>query len=163
FFTSEVTVLQLELERWSEPVSTVSERFRDFYAYNRMVYTKGMLVYRELRYVVGEDTMRRILRAYYERWRLRHVDEDSFREMAEEVSGQDLKWLFGQWLHATVLIDYRLRRVERHRLPGGRGRTAGTIERRGDGWVPGGIGDGSGDTVYGRAAGPARVRAGGCS
>jgi len=33
------------------------------------------------------------------------------------VSNQDLKWLFGEWLHATPLIDYRLRRVERHRFP----------------------------------------------
>ena len=157
FFASEVTVLQLDLERWSEPVSTVSERFRDFYTYNRMVYTKGLLFYRELRYVVGEDAMRRILRAYYARWRLRHVDEDSFREVAEEVSGQDLKWLFGQWLHATVLIDYRLRRVERRRLPDGRWRTTVTIERRGDGWMPVEIGDAGGDTIYARATGQPEV------
>jgi len=52
----------------------------------------------------GDDAMRKILRTYYARWRLKHVDEKAFRDVAEEVSHQDLKWFFGQWLHGTPLI-----------------------------------------------------------
>src|SRR5207247_1086180 len=81
--------------------------------YNEMVYSKAQLFYEQLRYVVGDDAMRRILRAYFARWKLKHVSEDAFREVAEQVSGQDLKWLFGKWLHGTPLIDYKLKRVER--------------------------------------------------
>src|SRR5881275_2380052 len=153
----EPDVLLLDLERWSEPVSTVSEHFRDFVIYQEMVYAKAQLFYEQLRYVVGDETMRRILRAYFSRWKLKHVDEDAFRRVAEEVSKQDLKWLFGEWLHATVLIDYRLRRVERHRLPDGRWRTTATIERRGDGWMPVEIVDARGDTIYARATGQPEV------
>src|SRR5213593_401352 len=153
----EPAVLWLDLERWSEPVSMVSERYRDFLVYSEMVYSKAQLFFEQLRYVVGDETMRRILHAYFARWKLKHVDEDAFREVAEEVSGQDLRWLFGQWLHGTPLIDYRLRQVERHRLPDGRWRTAVTIERRGDGWMPVEIGDR--DTLYARATGqPAEER-----
>ena len=155
----EPSVLWLDLERWSEPVSTVSEQFRDFVIYQEMVYAKAQLFYEQLRYVVGDETMRRILRAYFSRWKLKHVDEDAFRRVAEEVSNQDLKWLFGEWLHATPLIDYRLRRVERHRLPppDGRWRTVVTIERKGDGRMPVEIGDR--DTIYARATGePATER-----
>src|SRR2546429_96877 len=130
-------VLWLDLERWSEPISTVSEQFRDFLIYQEMIYSKAQLFYEQLRYVVGGETMRRILREYFARWKLKHVDEDAFRRVAEEVSKQDLKWLFGEWLHATPLIDYRLRRVERHRLPGGGWRTPGTRGRQGDGPMPG--------------------------
>ena len=153
----EAEMLFLDLDRWSEPVSMVSERYRDFLIYNEMVYSKAQLFYEQLRYVVGDDAMRRILRAYFARWKLKHVSEDAFREVAEQVSGQDLKWLFGQWLHGTPLIDYKLKRVERRRLPDGRWRTAVTIGRRGDGWMPVEIGDR--DTLYARATGqPAEER-----
>src|SRR5438067_1269095 len=153
----EPDVLLLELERWSEPVSTVSERFRDFLIYQEMVYAKAQLFYEQLRYVVGDETMRRILRVYFSRWKLKHVDEDAFRRVAEEVSKQDLKWLFGEWLHATPLIDYRLRRVERHRLADGRWRTVVTVERKGDGRMPVEIGER--DAIYARATGePATER-----
>ncbi|HEU5262324.1 MAG TPA: M1 family metallopeptidase [Gemmatimonadales bacterium] len=157
FFASEATVLQLDLERWSEPVATVSERFRDFFTYNRMVYTKGLLFFRQLRYVVGDETMVRILRAYYDRWKLKHVDERAFREVAEGVSRQDLAWLFGQWLHATVLVDYRLKGVARRRLSDGRWRTTVTVERKGDGRMPVEIGNRKGDTIYARATGEPEI------
>ena len=148
-------VLWLDLERWSEPVSTVSEQFRDFLIYQEMVYAKAQLFYEQLRYVLGDETMRRVLRAYFSRWHLKHVDEDALRRVAEEVSKQDLKWLFGECLHATSLVDYRLRRVERHRLADRRWRTVVTIERKGDGRMPVEIGDR--DTVYARATGEAAI------
>src|SRR3989441_1526943 len=147
--------LFLGLESWREPVSVVSERYRDFVTYNEMVYTKAQLFYEQLRYVVGEAAMRQILRTYYARWKLKHVDEATFRAVCEEVSKQDLGWLFGQWLHGTPLIDYRLKRVERRRLADGQWLTAVTIERRGDGWMPVEIGDR--DTIYARATGQPEV------
>ena len=151
----EGNILFWDIDRWSEPVAMVSERYRDFMTYNTMIYTKAQLFYEQLRYVVGDDLMRRILRTYYARWRLKHVDEDAFRTVAEEVSRMDLKWLFGQWLHGTPLIDYRLTKVERHRLAGDRWRTVVTIDRLGDGWMPIEIGDD--DAVYARATGQAET------
>ena len=150
-------ILQLDLDGWSEPVSMVSERYRDFLTYNLMVYTKAQLFYEELRYVVGDATMRKILRVYFDRWKLKHVDEARFRAVCEDVSGQDLGWLFAQWLHGTPMFDYKLKRVERTHLPDGRWRTVVTIQRLGDGWMPVEIGDA--DTVYARATGqPAEER-----
>jgi hypothetical protein len=151
----EGNILFWDLDRWSEPVAMVSERYRDFTTYNTMIYSKAQLFYEQLRYVVGDAAMRRILRTYYARWKLKHVDESAFRDVAEEVSGMDLKWLFGQWLHGTALIDYRLKRVERTRLANGRWRTAVTVERLGDGWMPVEIGDR--DTIYVRTAGQAET------
>ena len=150
-------LLLWDVDRWSEPVSMVSERYRDFATYNTMIYEKGQLFYEQLRYIVGDDVMRQILRTYYARWRLKHVDEQAFRDVAEEVSHQDLKWFFGQWLHGTPLIDYRLTKVQRRRMADGRWLTAVTIDRLGDGWMPVEIGDK--DTIYARATGqPDRER-----
>ncbi|HEY6809098.1 MAG TPA: M1 family metallopeptidase, partial [Gemmatimonadales bacterium] len=150
-------ITQLDVDGWSQPVSMVSERYRDFTTYNLMIYTKAQLFYEELRYVVGDDVMRRILRTYFERWKLKHVDEDAFRAVCEEVSGQDLGWLFGQWLHGVPRIDYRLAKVERRRGTDGKWHVAVTIDRLGDGWMPVEIGDAT--TIYARATGqPARER-----
>jgi hypothetical protein len=151
----EARILFWDLDRWSEPVATVSERFRDFTTYNTMIYAKGQLFFEQLRYLVGDDTMRRILRTFYARWQLKHVDEHAFRRVAEEVSDQDLGWLFGQWLHGTPLIDYRLRRVERRRLAGGQWLTAAVVERLGDGVMPLEIGDRT--RIYARTTGQPAV------
>jgi len=151
----EGNILFWDLEHWSEPVSMVSDRYRDFITYNTMIYSKAQLFYEQLRYVVGDETMRQILRTYYARWRLKHVDEAAFRAVCEEVSGQDLGWLFGQWLHGTVLIDYKLKRVERKQTADRRWLTAVTIERKGDGWMPVEIGDG--DTIFARATGQPEI------
>src|SRR2546428_11643295 len=109
----------------------VSERYRDFVTYNERVYTKAQLFYEQLRYVGGDAAMRQILRTYYERWKLKHVDEAAFRAVCEEVSKQDLGWLFGQWLHGTPPIDYRLRNVAPRRTAGGQWLTAAANERAG--------------------------------
>ena len=151
----EPEILFWDLDRWSEPTSMVSDRYRDFATYNTMIYSKGQLFYEQLRYVVGDETMRRILREYYARWKLKHVDEDAFRDVAEDVSGMDLKWLFAQWLHGTPLIDYRLRKVQRERMTNGRWLTTVTIERQGDGRMPVEIGDR--DTIYARSTGEPEV------
>ena len=144
-------LLDLDLDRWSEPISLVSERYDDFTMYNIMIYSKAQLFYEELRYVVGDDAMRRILRLYYDRWKLQHVDEAKFRAVCEEVSRQDLGWLFAEWLHSTPLFDYQLQHVARRHLADGRWRTTVTIRRLGDGMIPVEIGDR--DTIYARATG----------
>ncbi len=151
----EAGILFDDLDRWSQPVSMVSERYRDFFVYNEMIYNKAQLFYEELRYVVGDDAMRRILRTYYARWKLQHVDEDKFRTVCEEISGQDLGWLFGQWLHGTPLIDYQLQHVERRRLPNGQWGVTVTVRRLGDGWMPVEIGDEH--HIYARATGQPEV------
>jgi hypothetical protein len=108
----EAGILGLDLDGRSEPVSLASEKYRDFGTYGAMIYGRGELFYHQLREIVGDSTMRRILRTYYRRWRLKHVDEAAFRAVAEEVSGRDLSTFFGQWLHGTVLYDYSVGRVK---------------------------------------------------
>src|SRR4029077_4882228 len=68
-------ILKLDLDGGSEPVSMVSERYHDFTIYNLMIYTKGQLFYEELRYIVGDAAMHKILHTYFDRWKLKHVDE----------------------------------------------------------------------------------------
>ncbi len=149
-------ILPMDLDGWSEPVATPAERFADFGVYNNMVYGKGALFFEMLKYVVGEDTFRRGLRAYYAQWHLKHVSEDAFRRAMESAAHQDLGWFFAEWLHGTPLVDYALRDVRRTRTAEG-WLTRITIERLGDGVMPVDIAVPAGDTtLIVRAEGMAR-------
>ena len=111
-------ILLMDIDGWSEPTSYQSERYRDFLTYNTMIYTRGELFYHQLREIVGPETMREILRVYYARWKLKHVDEEAFRQVAEEVSRRDLSTFFGQWLHSVTRYGWSVGRVQSTREAG---------------------------------------------
>ncbi|HET9276097.1 MAG TPA: M1 family aminopeptidase, partial [Gemmatimonadales bacterium] len=125
-----------DLDGWSEPTSLVSERYRDFNTYGRMIYDRGALFFYHLHRIVGDSAMSRILRTYYDRWKLRHVDEDAFRAVAEEVSGRDLSTFFRQWLHEVTLYDYAVGRVRLTRRPDSGWETRVEVVRKEPGIFP---------------------------
>ncbi len=131
----EAGILLGDLDDESQPVSTVSDKFRDFSTYNNMIYSRGELFLEELRRMVGDSTMLEILHRYYARWRLRHVDEDAFKSVAEEVSHRDLSTFFAQWLHDVDLTDYAIHRARREATPAG-WRTTVDLARRAPGQFP---------------------------
>ena len=118
YHRNEANLLLLELEGEVEPPSRPAELYRDFGSYNVAINTRGELFFHQLRHIVGDATMVRILRTFYERWRFRHVDEQAFRQVAEEVSKRDLSTLFAQWLHTTVPYDYAVGQVKTGRVRG---------------------------------------------
>ena len=54
----------LDLDGYSEPTSLVSEAYRDFTSYNISIYSRGELFFHQLRYIVGDAAMHRILQTY---------------------------------------------------------------------------------------------------
>jgi hypothetical protein len=137
---NEVEILELDLDDYSEPPSLVAEAYRDFSSYNRAIYSRGELFFHQLRYMVGDATMHRILRTFYERWKLKHVDEAAFRSVAEEVSHRDLSTFFAQWLHSTAMYDYAVGKVKvaGRRGSGAAGQWTTRVEvvRNGEGRIP---------------------------
>jgi hypothetical protein len=133
---AEADMLMLDLDRYSEPTSLVSEDYRDFTSYNISIYSRGELFFHQLRYIVGDQTMHRILQTFYDRWKLKHVDEAAFLAVAEEVSQRDLSTFFGQWLHSTELYDYAVGEVKTGRTEGmERAEKAEKADRAERGWV----------------------------
>ena len=133
---------------WSSTSTTTPSRpaswreaYRDFTSYNIAIYTRGELFFHQLRYIVGDETMHRILQTFYERWKYQHVDEAAFRAVAEEVSQRDLSTFFAQWLHTTELYDYAVGRVHGAARRGdGRWVTRVEVVRKAPGRIPAGRG-----------------------
>jgi hypothetical protein len=126
----------LDLDGRSEPASLVSHRYRDFNTYNVSIYARGEQFFHQLRYLVGDEQLRRITRTFYRRWRLKHVDEIAFRQVAEEVSGMPLATFFGEGLHGTALVDYAVGDVETRRTGDTGWTTRVEILRKAEGGIP---------------------------
>ncbi|MFQ5770326.1 MAG: M1 family aminopeptidase [bacterium] len=100
----------------NEPISKASYQFDEPLAYSINAYTKGAFFYDMLKYVVGDETFDKICHQYFDRWALKHVNEARFKQVCEEVSGQDLSWFFNQWLHDSLSIEYALGKVKKNKI-----------------------------------------------
>ncbi|MCG8606780.1 hypothetical protein MJD09_17575, partial [bacterium] len=105
--------LAYSVSSFNRPISKISHRFNEPLDYRRNAYTKGAFFFDMLKYVVGDSTFDEICHAYYERWAFKHVNEDRFRRVCEEISGLDLSWFFKQWLHDSVTVDYALGEIDK--------------------------------------------------
>lgn len=120
----------------TRPIATPGAAFRDFNTYQVMTYTKPSLVFRMLRWYMGDPAFRTGLHLYYQNNVLTHVDEGDFRGAMEKAAGQDLGWFFDEWLHTTNTLDYAIEKANTVQQPNGSWRTTVTVTRAGDIWMP---------------------------
>ncbi|MFZ5515474.1 MAG: M1 family aminopeptidase [Candidatus Zhuqueibacterota bacterium] len=119
---------------YNEPMSQYAHEFKGGYGIN--AYSKGAWFYAMLHYIVGDSLWGEINHAYFDRWAFKHVNEQRFREVCEDVSGMDLGWFFDQWLHNTVGVDYSLGKISKTQEADGRWRTDVRIKRNDAGIMP---------------------------
>lgn len=83
--------------RSNNPVVDSASAFMDLL--NANSYKKGGWVLHMLRQQVGDEVFKNIIRTYYEKYKFKNADTRNFQQVAEAVSGKDLKWFFDQWLY----------------------------------------------------------------
>jgi len=66
-----------------------------------VTYNKGGVVLHMLREQVGTNNFWRAVNIYLNRHKFASVESTDLKKVMEEVSGQDLKWFFDQWVHGT--------------------------------------------------------------
>lgn len=79
--------------------------------YGVIVYMKTALAFRYLESYLGKDVIDQCFHTYYDRWKFRHPQPGSIREVFEEVSGKRLGWFFDGLLKGTNKIDFKLGKV----------------------------------------------------
>lgn len=65
---------------------------------NKNTYQKGGWVLNMLRHKLGDEVFWKGIKLYYKTYRDSNVMTDDFRKVMEEVSGEDLKEFFNQWV-----------------------------------------------------------------
>ncbi|MFO8033993.1 MAG: M1 family aminopeptidase [Candidatus Bipolaricaulota bacterium] len=99
------------------------------------LYEKGALVMRALAHLVGGDVLDDALRQTHERYRREWLSVESFQELVEEVSEQDLSSFFADWVWGDAQADYAVEGMNRRRTEDGH-ETHVHLERSGSGFLP---------------------------
>lgn len=128
-------IIDLQNAGYDAPMGLSAEQFREDYIYQTNAYGKSSLFYDMLKYVVGDSVFDEVCQTFFQRWKFKHTNEERFRQICEEISGEDLGWFFRQWLHETPQIDYELGKIKSQRL-GEDWFTEVTILKNGTGEMP---------------------------
>lgn len=73
--------------------------------YTNDSYTGGALVLNALRLKIGDENFFNLLRAYTEKYQYGNAGTDEFIALAEEISRQELKEFFDQWIYGKRIPD----------------------------------------------------------
>ncbi|HEY7096435.1 MAG TPA: M1 family metallopeptidase [Terriglobales bacterium] len=117
------TIGMHDLERYQyrgaadkDPMAKAAYNYMSFGSYGDITYGKTATVLTTLEKIVGEETMQRALRTYFERYRFKHPTGEDFLKTVEEVSGQNLRWYYDQAVFGTKVLDYEISRVRSDRV-----------------------------------------------
>ena len=69
--------------------------------------SKGAATLHMLRWIVGDDNFKKILRTFVDQSAGKSVSTDDFRKVAENISGQPLQGFFIQWLESTGAPEFK--------------------------------------------------------
>lgn len=78
-------------------------------------YDKPAMMLTTLQNYLGKETMNRIMRTYFERWKFKHPRSQDFIDIVNEVSGQNLNRFFEQALYTNNVLDYSVDKVSTRR------------------------------------------------
>jgi aminopeptidase N len=95
--------------------------------YSVGAYAKPALALRTLERTLGEEVMLDLMRTFFQRYQFAHPTTEDFRQVAEEVSGQDLAWFFDGLVYGDGVLNYTVTDLGDHSV---------TVARQGDLIVP---------------------------
>lgn len=84
--------------------------------YGNIIYYKAGQGFNYLRAYLGDPLFDSIMHDYYRTWKFRHPGPDDLRALFESSQGKDLSWFFEDFLGTTKRLDYKLARLDDHKL-----------------------------------------------
>lgn len=114
-----------------QPIMRHADEYREYSLFAIASYSKTAVLMRALAGVIGEETLRRALEMYTERWLLRHPYPQDFFNTVEDVAGRDLDWFWLPWWLGVEYLDQAIVDVAIESTADGGEQAVVTIERQG--------------------------------
>jgi hypothetical protein len=96
----------------TDSLARLSYTDMSFSSYGGVSYGKTAMVLLSLEAIIGEQTLRNALHAYFTKYRFSHPTQEDFMRTVSEVAGQDLNWYWQQAVYGTQVLDYAVRRAD---------------------------------------------------
>lgn len=74
--------------------------------YAENVYTRAKLVLKAMERQAGLETMDKILRTYFQRWKFKHPGTADFQRTVEDVTKTSWQEFFHQYIYNGMMVDY---------------------------------------------------------
>lgn len=94
--------------KFNDPILTPAWKYYDTFSYGMNSYFRTGLTLSTLERYLGEDTMARVMRDYFQKWKFNHPTSQDFFDAANQASEQDLSWFFDQFVKGTQTLDYEV-------------------------------------------------------
>ncbi|GAB2698073.1 M1 family metallopeptidase [Paenibacillus thermoaerophilus] len=92
--------------------------FKSHSHYADNVYTRAKLILVDIEKQIGRDTMRKVLRTYFQKWKFRHPTSREFQATLESVTKQNWQPYFDQYVYGDRMVDFSVDSIRSKKLPG---------------------------------------------
>ncbi|EDM38716.1 peptidase [Pedobacter sp. BAL39] len=114
---------EFRVKRWifdnsteeDQPIISMSTQVSDR-GYGNNAYVKPSLAYLALKDMLGDDTFKKYLHAYMERWNGKHPIPWDFFYTINDVAKENLNWYWNNWFFSNNYIDLTLAQVKNEGL-----------------------------------------------
>lgn len=89
-----------------EPLRKNAWDYRSYEVYAENAYTRAKLVLNAIEREAGAETMSRIMKSYFQRWKFKHPSTADFQAVVEEVTKRSWRQFFDQYVYGGQMIDY---------------------------------------------------------
>jgi len=93
----------------SVPLSQVGKLDTFSPEFQSLVTDKGGSILNMLNWVIGEEAFDKATREFLTKYAGKSASVDDFRQICEQVSGQQLSWFFVQWLDSTGAPEFKMK------------------------------------------------------
>jgi hypothetical protein len=102
-----------------EPLNQSSWRYRSSEGYAENVYMRGKLVLSSLERQVGDKTMNKIMRTYFQRFSFKHPSSSDFQKVVETVTKTKWTDFFQAYVQQGQMADFAVDSIQSRKTQGG--------------------------------------------